>query len=88
MNYFVTTIQKKTDGTYTNVINRYDTIEQAKVKAYTELAYGFGSDLALCSVSITDDAMNVLYKDVYVKQEPVEDTETTTDTTTTEETSK
>ena len=83
MKYFVTTIQKKTDGTYTNVINRYDTIEQAKVKAYTELSYGFGSDLALCSVSITDDSMNVFYKDVYVKQEPVEDT-TTTESTTTE----
>lgn len=88
MKYFVTTIQKKTDGTYTNIINRYDTIEQAKVKAYTELAYGFGSNLALCSVSITDDAMNVFYKDVYVKQEPVEDTttkeESTTESTTTE----
>lgn len=85
MKYFVTTIQKKADGTYSNVINRYDTIEQAKVKAYTELAYGFGSDLELCAVSIMDDYMNIFYKDVYVKPEPVEEA---TDTTTTEETSK
>lgn len=77
MKFFVTTIQKKTDGTYSHSTDRYDTIEKAKVKAYTELAYGFGSNLDLCSVSIVDDYMNVIYKDSYVKPVPVVEDETT-----------
>lgn len=45
----------------------YSKFDAAKVKAYTELAYGFGSDLALCSVSITDDYLNTLLRDSYTK---------------------
>lgn len=69
MKYFVTTIQKKTDGTYANQIARYDNLDEAKVKAYTELAYGFGGVLELCTVSITDDMGNTFFKDTYVKEE-------------------
>lgn len=65
--YFVCTIQKKSDGTYANSMSRYDTIDAAKVKAYTELAYGFGSDLALCSVCIMDDSMMEVYRDSYIR---------------------
>lgn len=67
--FYVCTIQKKTDGTYANTMSRYETFAAAKVKAYTELAYGFGSDLALCSVCITDDYLNVLLRDSYTKPE-------------------
>lgn len=65
--YFVCTIQKKSDGTYANSMSHYDTIDAAKVKAYTELAYGFGSDLALCSVCIMDDSMMEVYRDSYIR---------------------
>lgn len=84
MKYFVTVIQKKAEDSYSNSIFRYDTLDAAKVKAYTELAYAFGSDLALGAVQITDDYLNVLFKDVYTKPEPAktETEETTTDTTT------
>lgn len=84
MKYFVTVIQKKADDSYSSSIFRYDTLDAAKVKAYTELAYAFGSDLALGAVQITDDYLNVLFKDVYTKPEPVktETEETATDATT------
>lgn len=65
--YFVCTIQKKSDGTYANSMSNYETLDAAKVKAYTELAYGFGSDLALCSVCIMDDSMMELYRDSYIR---------------------
>lgn len=65
--YFVCTIQKKSDGTYSNSMSRYETLDAAKVKAYTELAYGFGSDLALCSVCIMDDSMMEVYRDSYIR---------------------
>lgn len=65
--FFVCTIQKKSDGTYANSMSRYETIDAAKVKAYTELAYGFGSDLALCSVCIMDDSMMEVYRDSYIR---------------------
>lgn len=66
--FYVCTIQKNTDGTYANTMSRYDTFDAAKVKAYTELAYGFGSELALCSVCIMDDYLNVLLSDTYDHQ--------------------
>ena len=65
--FFVCTIQKKIDGTYANSMNRYETIDAAKVNAYTELAYGFGSDLELCSVCIMDDSMIEIYRDSYIR---------------------
>lgn len=65
--YFVCTIQKKSDGTYANSMSRHETLDAAKVKAYTELAYGFGSDLALCSVCIMDDSMMEVYRDSYIR---------------------
>ena len=84
MKYFVTVIQKKAEDSYSNSIFRYDTLDAAKVKAYTELAYVFGSDLELGAVQITDDYLHVLFEDVYTKPEPAktETEETTTDTTT------
>lgn len=84
MKYFVTVIQKKAEDSYSNSIFRYDTLDAAKVKAYTELAYAFGSDLELGAVQITDDYLHVLFEDVYTKPEPAktETEETTTDTTT------
>lgn len=84
MKYFVTVIQKKADDSYSSSIFRYDTLDAAKVKAYTELAYAFGSDLALGAVQITDDYLNVLFKDVYTMPEPAktEAEETTTGTAT------
>ena len=72
--YFVCTIQKKSDGTYANSMSRYETIDAAKVKAYTELAYGFGSDLALCSVCIMDDSMIEVYRDSYIRPATEDDT--------------
>ena len=65
--YFVCAIQKKSDGTYANSMSSYETLDAAKVKAYTELAYGFGSDLELCSVCIMDDTMMEVYRDCYIR---------------------
>lgn len=84
MAYFVSVVQKKTDGTYSNSMSRYKTMDEAKVKAYTELAYGFGSDLALCSVAISDDGLYPSFCDTYTKPEDTTTTDaTTTDATTT-----
>jgi hypothetical protein len=58
--------------------------DAAKVKAYTELAYAFGSDLELGAAQITDDYLHVLFGDVYTKPETTTtDTDTETGTTTT-----
>ena len=85
MKYFVTVIQKKAEDSYSNSIFRYDTLDAAKVKAYTELAYAFGSDLELGAVQITDDYLHVLFEDVYTKPETTTtDTDTETGTTTTD----
>lgn len=81
--FYVCTIQKKTDGTYANTMSRYDTFDAAKVKAYTELAYGFGSELALCSVCIMDDYTNTLLSDTYTKPTETESATETTEASTT-----
>ena len=65
--YFVTVIQKTANGDYANNIFRYETLDEAKAKAYTELAYGFASELELCAVSVSNDLLNILLKDVYKK---------------------
>ena len=66
MKHFTTIIQVTEDGQYIPAIFAYDTIEDAKAKAYAELGYSYSTKtLKKCIVCVQDEAMNIEFTDTY-----------------------
>lgn len=66
MKHFTTIIQVTDDGQYIPAILAYDTIEDAKAKAYAELGYSYSAKtLKKCIVCVQDEAMNIEFTDTY-----------------------
>lgn len=66
MKHFTTIIQVTEDGQYVPAIYAYDTLEDAKAKAYSELGYAYSSKiLKKCVVLVQDETMSVEFTDTY-----------------------
>ena len=66
MKHFTTIIQVTEDGQCIPAIFAYDTIEDAKAKAYAELGYSYSAKtLKKCIVCVQDEAMNIEFTETY-----------------------
>lgn len=66
MKHFTTVIQVTEENNYIPAIYAYDTLEDAKAKAYSELGYAYSSKtLKKCIVLVQDETMNAELTDTY-----------------------
>lgn len=66
MKHFTTIIQMTEENNYIPAIYAYDTLDDAKAKAYAELGYSYSAKtLKKCIVCVQDEAMNIEFTDTY-----------------------
>lgn len=66
MKHFTIVIQVTEDGQYIPAIFAYDSLDDAKAKAYAELGYAYSTKtLKKCIVCVQDEQMNIEFTDTY-----------------------
>lgn len=69
MKHFTTLIQITEDDKYIPAIYAYDTLDEAKAKAYAELGYSYSAKtLKKCIVCVQDENMNIEFTDTYTQE--------------------
>ncbi len=66
MKHFTTIIQVTEDCQFIPAIFAYDSLDEAKSKAYSELGYAYSAKaLKKCIVCVQDEQMNIEFTDTY-----------------------
>jgi hypothetical protein len=66
MKHFTTIIQLTEDNQFIPAIFAYDSLDEAKSKAYSELGYAYSEKvLKKCIVCVQDEQMNIEFTDTY-----------------------